>query len=831
MTSDFRSEDITPASSNYNTDSDDFDDDLVPLRCWDCNINFTAREYLYKHLIHHVRQPYVNIERLQLPPLKITLKTRGDNNFEIVHSPPTATPPHAAGDLDEDKAEAKLALGGLSAETQSIKEELKEPENDECETNVRFSPNFVAVPQEADSPASSPASNSGTDKDSSSSATDPIAGAETPEYGNVPGAEPTPPPEPSPDYPKIRIKTTGLLKEPQGCTITEITDDNPNGDPNIDFFAFSGQNNENNMWNAPSLEDPLKITDLNDDNNIMALFNNNDKAKDYGFCTSDSEYISLDRLGDNNRGAMQLYNPNNSVVPTSSSNNPLDSLTGLPMQALAQQVSRLQPSGSSNQLHQQNVLINIQQFPAPPQPQYQPPMYTHHPQPPMYPPYQYQPNMYYPPAPPGYPPQHMPPPMQPPPPQMAGPPGVHPHPQQPPPPRGQGSPASNQNQQLQPQGQGYRQPMPPRQPAPRQQNPGQRMSMAPRQPGMGARGPNAPRQRAPMMRPRGAAPIGPQGPRGVRPRMGVPQNGQVRPHNSPVKRTPEQMAQLQAKKKRLDLLTPDKDDDDCQVISIQPKNTDGGLPQIESVQGGTTEPAENSIMHLSDSITLSVRNPPPKPVEVVKKSDASAVANILATRGITVTATAKPKEITKSTAAPALPASLNLNGAVSILPAAKTNGNTAKSSEALPTVDLTDDTPVPSPIKQSTNSPQKQRPGLPYRCDLCPAQYPNALGLNKHRQSYHKTTGGMPELGIPLVNLKQNGIMQKLGQLGINLYIPLPSSGGDGMFGLPIINTRNPGNVSALGATQMLSLGPVRNIPKPASNNNVVNRAQHPQKP
>lgn len=54
------------------------------------------------------------------------------------------------------------------------------------------------------------------------------------EYGSIPGAEPTPPPDPSPDYPKIRIKTTGLLKDPEeGLTITEITDDNPDGDPNF----------------------------------------------------------------------------------------------------------------------------------------------------------------------------------------------------------------------------------------------------------------------------------------------------------------------------------------------------------------------------------------------------------------------------------------------------------------------------------------------------------------------------------------------------------------------------------------------------------------------
>lgn len=61
------------------------------------------------------------------------------------------------------------------------------------------------------------------------------------------------------------------------------------------------------------------------------------------------------------------------------------------MQALAQQVSRLQPSGG-NGLHQQNVLINIQQFPTgPPQPTYQPPpMYPHYPPQPMHQPYQYQ---------------------------------------------------------------------------------------------------------------------------------------------------------------------------------------------------------------------------------------------------------------------------------------------------------------------------------------------------------------------------------------------------------------------------------------------------------
>lgn len=98
------------------------------------------------------------------------------------------------------------------------------------------------------------------------------------------------------------------------------------------------------------------------------------------------------------------------------------------------------------------------------------------------------------------------------------------------------------------------------------------------------------------------------------------------------------------------------------------------------------------------------------------------------------------------------------------------------------------------------------------------------MGLSKHRQNYHKTNSGMCEIGVPLINLKQPGIFQKLSSLGIFNYIPLPASGPDGMFALPIINGRNPGNVAALGATTMLTLGPVRNIPRPQMNGAQANK-------
>lgn len=84
-------------------------------------------------------------------------------------------------------------------------------------------------------------------------------------------------------------------------------------------------------------------------------------------------------------------------------------------------------------------------------------------------------------------------------------------------------------------------------------------------------------------------------------------------------------------------------------------------------------------MHLSDSITLSVRNPPIRPPSP-KKSDAKAVANILATRGITVTAAPKPKKPDtpppKKASPP--PVAINLNSAVSIIPTHKNNNTNCK---------------------------------------------------------------------------------------------------------------------------------------------------------
>lgn len=70
-------------------------------------------------------------------------------------------------------------------------------------------------------------------------------------------------------------------------------------------------------------------------------------------------------------------------------------------------------------------------------------------------------------------------------------------------------------------------------------------------------------------------------------------------------------------------------------------------------------------------------------------------------------------------------------------------------------------------------------------------------------------------MGVPLINLRQPGALQKLASLGIFNYIPVPGGGSEGMLGIPVVNARNPGNAAGLGATSVLTLGPIRNIPRP----------------
>lgn len=181
------------------------------------------------------------------------------------------------------------------------------------EANINFSPNYI-------NGVESPNENSNSSTMNPNEGEGDQALQENEEYHSIPGAEPTPPPEPSPEYPKIRIKTTGLLRE--SLTITEITKDNADRESTQPEIVELGAKNDGmqgpsnygnshcddgNIWTSSSLEDPLRIPESSekDDGNILSLFSdNNDRVKDLGFTSSDSEFISLDRLDDRNKNAL-----------------------------------------------------------------------------------------------------------------------------------------------------------------------------------------------------------------------------------------------------------------------------------------------------------------------------------------------------------------------------------------------------------------------------------------------------------------------------------------------------------------------------------------------
>ncbi|XP_075227912.1 uncharacterized protein LOC142328196 isoform X3 [Lycorma delicatula] len=340
--------------------------------------------------------------------------------------------------------------------------------------------------------------------------------------------------------------------------------------------------------------------------------------------------------------------------------------------------------------------------------------------------------------------------------------------------------------------------------------------------------------------------------------------------------SPSRQSAPGAKQRRMDILLPDRHDDaDCHVIAMQ-KRSDSGL-QIQNVQGRDTNGFQ-----LSDSISLTTTSGRPSSgpqIGVQKKgNDANAVANILATRGITVTPAGgnrlqqqQPQQPQPpqqpmapgrrhDNAIPAPVTTLNLNSAISIIPTNQGRQN-PQSGFAVPqgrirnqpsqqmverpprppTVDLTQDTPTthrgrpPGRLNRHTcqvcdkvfatsdalathmvshRSPAK----LPFRCNLCNAQYPTQQGLTQHKQTFHKENAGS-EMALPVVDLKQPGLMNRLASLGIRHFIPLSQlqSQTGGVFGLPIVaidNARNPAvcNLGTVGASNVLSLGPMKAI-------------------
>ncbi|XP_077284395.1 uncharacterized protein LOC143909945 isoform X2 [Arctopsyche grandis] len=254
-------------------------------------------------------------------------------------------------------------------------------------------------------------------------------------------------------------------------------------------------------------------------------------------------------------------------------------------------------------------------------------------------------------------------------------------------------------------------------------------------------------------------------------------------------------------KKRMDMLIPDKhDNEDCQ----QQRD---GLPQIQNIQGSREK--NHSGVHLSSQITVTktkVRPPTPPPAS----KDASAVASMLASRGIKITQ--KPK-----TPPPAINIP-NLGSNISITP--------SKGSSAVFSVPEDHDISCSScnktfnsGIALANHINQMHSSQKSFRCPSCPISYPTALQLQEHKLAFHNLPNA--EIGLPVVDLSQLSTLRKLSNLGITNFIPLANrEQGGGCFVIPIVSVQNAlsGNISnslsALSANGILSLGPVKPLPK-----------------
>lgn len=299
------------------------------------------------------------------------------------------------------------------------------------------------------------------------------------------------------------------------------------------------------------------------------------------------------------------------------------------------------------------------------------------------------------------------------------------------------------------------------------------------------------------------------GVRGSKPsiRPGIQVHGQVRGQKPgarmPMKR-PGVMAGGPGQKRRPDMLLPGKhDNEDCQVMAMQ-KQRDG-LPMIQSVQGAKDK------LNLGSQISITKKT--------VNK-EANAMANVLASRGISIKQKQKSRSPTPERPIPHIP---NLGAGMSIkhtskssnfsIPEAKVGGGML-SCKVCKKMFMNQNS---LQVHMSAAHPQSKIPM--FKCDECPASYPKSLQLQHHKRVFHNVTGPNRELGLPVVDLSQEDNLKRLSNLGIYSFIPLANrEQGNGCFGIPVISVHNMQNgmtsgLQALGADGLLSLGPLKPLP------------------
>ncbi|KAJ0171446.1 hypothetical protein K1T71_012996 [Dendrolimus kikuchii] len=290
-------------------------------------------------------------------------------------------------------------------------------------------------------------------------------------------------------------------------------------------------------------------------------------------------------------------------------------------------------------------------------------------------------------------------------------------------------------------------------------------------------------------------------------RPGIQVHGQIRgakpgvrmPAKRPAGAPPGQML-----KKRPNMLLPDKhDNEDCQVMAMQKQRE--GLPMIQSVQGARDK------LNLGSQISITKKT--------VNK-EANAMANVLASRGISVKQKQKSRSPTPERPLPHIP---NLGAGVSIkhtsksssfsIPEAKVGGGML-SCKICKKMFMNQNS---LQVHMSTAHPQSKVPL--FKCDECPASYPKSLQLQHHKRVFHNVSGPNRELGLPVVDLSQEDNLKRLSGLGIYSFIPLANrEQAGGCFGIPVISVHSMQNgmtnsLQALGADGLLSLGPLKPLP------------------
>ncbi|CAK1543573.1 unnamed protein product [Leptosia nina] len=296
---------------------------------------------------------------------------------------------------------------------------------------------------------------------------------------------------------------------------------------------------------------------------------------------------------------------------------------------------------------------------------------------------------------------------------------------------------------------------------------------------------------------------------GIRPgqrptiRAGAQIQGHLRPgkisQRMPIKRMGTAAGGPSAKR-RSDMLLPGKhESDDCQVMAMQRQRE--GLPLIQSVSGAK----------LGSQISITKKT--------VNK-EANAMANVLASRGISVKQKQKSRTPSPERPIPHLP---NLGSDVSIKHTSKSTKFSipeAKVGSSMTSCKICKrifGSYTSLQAHMETSHPQSKIPV--FKCEDCPASYAKSLQLQHHKRVFHNAKTPNKELGLPVVDMSQPEHLKKLSSLGIFSFIPLADrEGANSCFGVPVISIHslNSGFTSSLQgicAEGLLSLGPLKPLP------------------